>query len=254
MKILKHKHESYTGRTSSITQYYIKNKDKIIGFIDLAGHEKYLKTTMSGLTGCLIDYAMVTVGGERGVIGMTKEHIAMAIGLQIPIFFVITKIDIAPEDKIDLIISKITKIMMSNAAGKKKIQIIRDKDNIDNLNNNWLKDNICPVFLISNKEGINLSNLRNFIYTLNSRKTWINKIQANNQNNNYNKVFRIDDVFNVKGVGIVLSGIVKQGIINVDDNLFIGPFHGQFNKIIIKSIDNNGRTKLKILILVQVVV
>ena len=42
--ILKHPHEKDTGRTSSVTQHYIKTKDKIIGFIDLAGHEKYLKT------------------------------------------------------------------------------------------------------------------------------------------------------------------------------------------------------------------
>ena len=37
-KILKHKHEEETGRTSSITQYYINNNNKTIGFIDLAGH------------------------------------------------------------------------------------------------------------------------------------------------------------------------------------------------------------------------
>ena len=97
--ILKHPHEKDTGRTSSITQHYIKTDDTIIGFVDLAGHEKYLKTTISGLNGYFIDYAMVTIGVDRGIIGMTKEHLAIALALKIPIFIVITKIDIAEKKK-----------------------------------------------------------------------------------------------------------------------------------------------------------
>ena len=93
--ILKHPHEKDTGRTSSVTQHYIKTKDKIIGFIDLAGHEKYLKTTVSGLNGFFIDYAMVTIGLDRGLVGMAKEHLALALALKIPIFdlFYGSKID-----------------------------------------------------------------------------------------------------------------------------------------------------------------
>ena len=57
--ILKHPHESNTGRTSSITQHFIETDQSIIGFVDLAGHEKYLKTTMTGLNGCFIDYCII---------------------------------------------------------------------------------------------------------------------------------------------------------------------------------------------------
>ena len=89
--ILKHPHEESSGRTSSITQHYIETDDKIFGFIDLAGHERYLKTTLTGLNGCYIDYAMVTIGADRGIIGMTREHLTLAIVLKIPIFIVITK-------------------------------------------------------------------------------------------------------------------------------------------------------------------
>ena len=63
--------------------------DKIYAFIDLAGHAKYLKTTVSGLSGCFIDYAMVTIGGDRGIVGMTKEHMRIAIALNIPLFIVL---------------------------------------------------------------------------------------------------------------------------------------------------------------------
>jgi len=243
-KILKHKHEGDTGRTSSITQYYINNNDKVIGFIDLAGHEKYLKTTMSGLTGSMIDYGMMTIGGERGIIGMTKEHLSMAIGLNIPLFFIITKIDIAPQDKIDNILEKIAKIMATNAGGNKKTIIIRDSDNISELDD-WTNNKICPIFLTSNKTGYNLTNLRNFIYSLKSRETWINP--AIDYNEDINKILRIDDVFNVKGVGIVISGLVKQGTISVDDKLFVGPFNGQYKRILVKSIHDNFRTSVKTL-------
>ena len=118
--VLKHPHEEQTGRTSSITHHYIETEKSIIGFIDLAGHEKYLKTTVSGLNGNFIDYAMVTIGVDRGIIGMTKEHLAIALSLKIPLFMVITKIDIAVEDKLDTIHNNIVSIFKHPIAGKKK--------------------------------------------------------------------------------------------------------------------------------------
>jgi GTPase len=66
--------------------------------IDLCGHEKYLKTTMVGLSGYYPQYAMLVVGANMGISRMTKEHIGIAISLKIPMFVVVTKIDIAPEN------------------------------------------------------------------------------------------------------------------------------------------------------------
>lgn len=45
---------------------------QVITFIDLAGHEKYLKTTIFGMTGHVPDFAMLMVGSNAGIIGMTK--------------------------------------------------------------------------------------------------------------------------------------------------------------------------------------
>ena len=66
--------------------------------IDLCGHEKYLKTTMFGLSGLYPQYAMLVIGANMGVSRMTKEHIGIAMSLKIPMFVVITKIDLAPEN------------------------------------------------------------------------------------------------------------------------------------------------------------
>jgi GTPase len=69
------------------------NASKIISFIDLAGHERYLRTTVFGLTGCAPDYVMLMVGGNAGLIGMSKEHLGIAVSLGVPVMVMITKID-----------------------------------------------------------------------------------------------------------------------------------------------------------------
>ena len=119
MLILKrHPHERATGRTSSVGMEILgysststpilasqasgrkltweeisEKSSKIISFIDLAGHERYLRTTVFGLTGCAPDYVMLMVGGNAGLIGMSKEHLGITISLGVPVIVVITKID-----------------------------------------------------------------------------------------------------------------------------------------------------------------
>jgi len=66
--------------------------------IDLCGHEKYLKTTMLGMVGMVPDYILVVVGANFGLSWMTKEHLGIALALEIPFFIVVTKIDmVSPE-------------------------------------------------------------------------------------------------------------------------------------------------------------
>ena len=52
---------------------------QVITFIDLAGHEKYLKTTVFGMTGHAPDFCMLMVGANAGVVGMAKEHLGLAL-------------------------------------------------------------------------------------------------------------------------------------------------------------------------------
>ena len=119
-KVLKHAHELESGRTSNITfnpLIYRKNKDgikllsveskkeilkvsdkecdpgdKVISFIDLAGHEKYLKTTVFGVTGLFPDYGLVIIGANTGITKLTREHIGILYYLKIPLIICITKV------------------------------------------------------------------------------------------------------------------------------------------------------------------
>lgn len=122
-KVFNFNHEAQNGRTSSIGQeimgfdnskkvvelerinasknqswaHVASNSQKLVTFLDLCGHEKYLKTTMFGLVGLLPDYCMVIVGANMGVSRMTKEHLGITLALKIPLFIIITKLDISPE-------------------------------------------------------------------------------------------------------------------------------------------------------------
>jgi hypothetical protein len=48
-------------------------RTQVVTFIDLAGHEKYLKTTVFGLTGCAPEFAMLMVRPEAPA--PTREHL-----------------------------------------------------------------------------------------------------------------------------------------------------------------------------------
>ena len=105
--MFRHKHEVESGRTSSVATAYLGFNDageqilskragkllpwaelakvahKRIQLIDLAGHEKYLKTTVFGLTGMQPDVVVVVVGANMGVKRMTQEHLAIAVAVRV---------------------------------------------------------------------------------------------------------------------------------------------------------------------------
>ena len=53
---------------------------------------------MYGLVGLMPDYSMLVVGANMGVSRMTREHLGISLAIGVPIFFVVTKIDIAPQN------------------------------------------------------------------------------------------------------------------------------------------------------------
>lgn len=154
-KVFNFTHEQVNGRTSSIGQeimgfdksnqpvcferenasrnqswsHVVNNSEKLLTFLDLCGHEKYLKTTMFGLVGLMPDYSMIVVGANMGVSRMTREHLGISLALGIPVFIVVTKIDIAPRQVYDETIAILTKIMESKQAGK-QVNIINEKSNM----------------------------------------------------------------------------------------------------------------------------
>lgn len=234
-KIFKFKHEQETGRTSSITNCYLKNNDMTITFVDLAGHEKYLGTTIAGLAGSSIDYVMIVVGANTDAIPRTtKEHISLALSLNIPMIFVITKIDMPSSQILESTVDKLRKLMLTKSAKRKELYKI---DSFEDINNcldlyNSHNSNICPLFYVSNTKGKGILELKYLINKLPGTRIW-----SKNEDN----LFIIEEPFNVPGIGLVIHGTLKRGIVYKGDTLFIGPFTGKFKKVTIKNIHNNFR-------------
>ena len=111
-KIAKHQHEKDTGRTSDISQRVLKiNDKKEVTFVDLCGHEKYLKTTMFGMHGYFPDYAILVIAANRGILKMTREHLGLLLYMDIPIIITITREDIAPQSEYDRTVKSIKRIL-----------------------------------------------------------------------------------------------------------------------------------------------
>eukprot|EP00732_Lithocolla_globosa_P003253 Lithocolla_globosa_v1_NODE_2518_length_1966_cov_27.742543.p1 type:complete len:566 gc:universal NODE_2518_length_1966_cov_27.742543:236-1933(+) len=248
--MFRHKHELDTGRTSSISHEILgfradgtvcdatnqhkiswsdicSNSSKLITFIDLAGHEKYLKTTVFGLTGCAPDFAMLMIGANAGLVGMTKEHLGLALALNVPVFVCITKVDMCPENVLADTIKQLTRILRS--AGCRKIPMfISSMEDVVVTATNFLSERVCPIFQVSNVTGQNLDLLRQFLNLLPAHSQFDVAAPAE---------FQIDDTFLVPGVGTIVSGTVMAGKITVGDNLYYGPDSlGRFLNCQIKSV------------------
>ena len=232
--ILKNKHEKETGRTSSITFNNLQQDSNVLTLIDLAGHEKYLKTTMYGLNGLFVDYGIIVIGANMGMNKMTKEHISIMLYLKIPFIIVLTKIDICPEHKYHKVLSNIKKLLNLPLFNKKGFELKNPINDINKLLENNNINNLVPIITISNKTGNNIDNLKYLLNILPLRKKWTNI-------NFKGSLMYIDSKFNVNGIGLVLSGTVKGDIIKVNSKLWIGPINGKFIPIRIKSMHNNMR-------------
>ncbi|KXJ14137.1 GTP-binding protein 1 [Exaiptasia diaphana] len=252
MKLFRHKHEMESGRTSSVGNDILgfdgvgnvvnkaeahgagqdwlricKKSSKVITFIDLAGHEKYLKTTIFGMTGHVPDFAMLMVGSNAGIIGMTKEHLGLALALNVPVFVVVTKIDMCPPNVLQETMKLLTRILKS--PGCRKIPVmVQNTDDVVVSATNFMSEKVCPIFQISNVTGENLDLLKMFMNLLSVRCDSHDEEPAE---------FQIDETYSVPGVGTVISGTCMQGIIKLNDSLLLGPDPlGQFHPISIRSI------------------
>ena len=105
---------SHTSKKNKIWPDIVDNSVKIVHLLDMCGHEKYLKTTMHGLTSLYPDYCLLVIGANMGISKMTKEHLGISLALNLPVFVVFTKIDLAPEKIFNDNMQKIKKIMRQN--------------------------------------------------------------------------------------------------------------------------------------------
>ncbi|KAH0332923.1 GTP-binding protein 1, partial [Aureobasidium melanogenum] len=252
VNLFRHKHEIESGRTSSVGMEIMgfdskgevvmastagrklsweeigSRSAKVIGFTDLAGHERYLRTTVFGMLSSEPNYCLLMVAANNGLIGMSKEHLGIALALNVPVMVCITKIDICPPHILQQTITQLTKILKS--PGARKIPIfIKNKEECINTATQFISQRICPVFQVSNVTGDSLDLVRTFLNIIPHHGHYDAEAPFE---------FHINDTFSVPFVGTVVSGVVKSGVVHAGDTVLVGPDGlGNFTTTSIRSIE-----------------
>jgi small GTP-binding protein len=253
--IMKHRHEIETGRTSTATSHLLgfrhsgepiagkdtirvnkrKSEDevaresyRIVTLLDLAGHEKYLKTTIHGVSSGMCDYSMILVNSRHPPTHMTQHHLNLCCSYGIPTIIVFTKIDGCPEHAIKNSKEEVFRLLRAPDVGRKPFAVRKEQDIatcMDKLHA------LAPVIDISCVTGEGLNLLRKMLFSLPKRRRHEQKVNRSFE-------FLVEELFNVPGVGSVVSGFVNAGELTVGSNchVFIGPTDdGSFIRTVAKS-------------------
>lgn len=245
-RVFVHQHEAANGRTSCISQHVlgisasdqpvhqsvsasasavaktkswhsvVSQSKHVVTLIDLAGHERYLKTTIAGLTGLYPDYAFVIINSLAGITRMTKEHLGVTIMLNIPLAIIVTKIDLVPPNVLETTKKAIDKILKSSQAKKLPIHIRTEKD-VETVTQNQNSTRLAPIFYASSVTGVGLDLINMWLAKAKPRTDWRKDLDQPAS-------LDIDETFMVTGVGVVVSGTLRQGILKRDDVMLLGPY------------------------------
>ncbi|XP_076231123.1 GTP-binding protein 2 [Calliopsis andreniformis] len=246
LNMLRHLHEIRTGRTSSISHEIIgfdsgghvlnyaemataeeicEHASKVVTFIDLAGHRKYLRTTVLGLTGYSPHHVMLVVAPPMNE--ASQEHMTLCLTLGLPFFIVVNKIDLGfcslPETINQL------ESAISTQGYSKQLVMYNDCE----IPWNYESD-VIPIFTVSCVTGEGLEDLTNFIKNLSPH-------DVNSNSDSESCLFQIDETFRVAGLNEpVLGGLLVKGAIAPGTRLLVGPLpDGKFSPVKVVSLHRN---------------
>ncbi|XP_054655578.1 GTP-binding protein 2 [Dunckerocampus dactyliophorus] len=257
LNLFRHLHEIQSGRTSSISfeilgfnskgevvnysesrtaEEICESASKMITFMDLAGHHKYLKTTIFGLTSYCPDFAMLVVSANTGIVGTTWEHLGFAMALKVPIFIVISKVDLCTRGTVERTVRQLERVLKQPGCNKVPMVIANTDDAVTAAQQFAQSPNITPVFTVSSVSGENLDLLKvffNIIPPLSNSKEQEELMQQLTE-------FQVDEIYTVPEVGTVVGGTLYSGICREGDRLVVGPTDsGHFHKLSVGSIQRN---------------
>lgn len=161
-----------------------------VGFVDVPGHEKFIKNMVAGLPG--LNLILLIIDASEGIMPQTKEHIDILNLLGIHHFLIVlTKIDTIDAELKELVIEDIRDQLLHTPLEKAEI---------------------IETDAISGK-GI---------------KQLLKKIEAyteqtSEQVSSGTPRLNIDRVFSVKGFGTVVTGTLLEGELTVGENCYLYP-------------------------------
>lgn len=197
--------EKERGITLDLSFSNLSQNQKNISFIDMPGHEKLVKNMIAGAFG--IDYAMLLIAANEGIMPQTIEHLRIAYLLGIDDFIVVlSKSDLVSLEKIEQLQNEIQELFGKFSSLRFQILScsIYDKQSIETLKTKLLK--------LPKKSHRDLGFFR----------------------------YYIDRVFVIKGAGCVVSGTLMDGDLSVDEKIWCA----QLGRMLgIKNLQVHGQTQ-----------
>lgn len=170
--------------------YFDLPSKKRVAFVDVPGHEKFLKNMISGLTG--IDMALLVVDAGEGVMPQTEEHAAILTLLGIKNFVIaVTKADSVDPEMCQLTIDDIREHFKETPLAS------------------------APLVVTDAVTGRGIDDLIKVMDQVAS------KVQKHRPGTNPR--LNIDRVFTIRGHGTVVTGTLIDGAIKLGDNLMVYP-------------------------------
>jgi len=182
--------EKLRGITIDIGFAELRLGDVGIGFVDVPGHERFVKNMLAGASG--IDLVLLIIASDEGVMPQTREHFEICRLLETKTgLIVLTKSDLVDEELLELV--------------KLEAQELARNSFLEN----------APMIAVSAKTGEGIEELKQVL-----RET-ATKIPF--RKNETIARLPIDRSFSVKGFGAVVTGTLVSGEINETDELELLP-------------------------------
>jgi selenocysteine-specific elongation factor len=164
--------------------------DVRIGFVDVPGHERFVKNMLAGVHG--IDAVALVIAADEGVMPQTREHfeICRLLGVRQGLI-VLTKTDLVDDDLLALVRAEAIELVAGS----------------------FLEG--APVVAVSTRSGVGLDEVR----------AALRQIAESVPSRSADFVTRlpIDRVFTMKGFGAVVTGTLVSGKIAAGDELELLP-------------------------------
>lgn len=179
--------EKRRGMTIDLGYAYWPQPDgRVLGFIDVPGHEKFLANMLAGVGG--IDHALLVVACDDGVMAQTREHLAiLRLSGRPALTVVLTK-----ADRVD----------------EARVEEVRQQLDEELTRQGWQQ---APVFVTAAPQSQGIDALRAHLLALRPDEHAVTRR------------FRlaVDRAFSVKGAGLVVTGTALGGQVAVGDTLWL---------------------------------
>jgi GTPase len=113
--------------------------------------------------------------------------LGLALALNVPVFVVVTKIDMCPDNVLQNTLKLLQRVLKSPGCRKIPVMVQRE-DDVVIAATNFATERLCPIFQVSNVSGDNLDLLRTFLNLLTPRTS---------NHDNESAEFQIDDTYSV---------------------------------------------------------